>query len=420
MKLPRLFARNQPVETKESQAAETIVLTPGQPVWSKRDFAAFALEGYQKNIVASMCVQKVSESVSSVPIEVWRGETLLSDHPLLELFDKPNPQTSGREYVESWVSFLLIAGNAYEEAFKVGEDVRELYVLRPDRMSPIPRSDGLVGAYEYRGPNGQRTRWEIDPITGDYPIWHTKMFNPLDDWLGQSPMEAGAYSIDQHNEAMAWMQGLLQNSARPSGALVHSGDNGLSDDQFHNLKTQMEDQYQGARNAGRPMLLEGGLSWVQMGLTPNDVGITDSKNSAARDVCLAFGVPPMLLGIPGDNTYSNYAEARLAFWEDTVIPLAGRFMDEHNTWLAAPQDVELRGNFDEIPAIVDKRKSLWDMADRSTDLTINERRELKGYPPIAGGDVLEKESSVIRDPETGETNAKALSRIAGYEKTANR
>ena len=168
------------------------------------------------------------------------------------------------------------------------------------------------------------------------------------------------------------------------------------------------------------MLLEGGLTWVQMGLNPSDMGITEAKHSAARDVALAFGVPAMLLGIPGDNTYANYAEARLSFWEDTVIPLLGRFIDEHNAWLAEPMGVELKANLDDIPAIVDKRKSLWDMADKSTDLTINERRELKGYPPIPEGDVLAQDQALTRDPETAETNIKALSRIAGYEKTAKR
>lgn len=414
MKFPKLFRGAAPqIETKESAAAASMVLTPGQPVWSKRNFAAFSHEGYQKNVIASMCVQKIAEGVSSVKLEVWRGETELTDHPLLELFDRPNPLQSGREYVEAYISYLMIAGNSYEERIDVGGQPRELYVLRPDRMSPIIGADGLPSGYEYRGPNGKRVRWDIDILGGDYPIWHTRLFNPLDDWLGQSPMEAGAYSIDQHNEAMGWMQALLQNSARPSGALSSSEQ--LSDDQFHRLKEQVESQYSGAANAGRPMLLEGGLSWQAMGLSPTDMGIVEAKNSAARDVALAFGVPPQLLGIPGDNTYANYAEARLAFWEDTVLPLLGRMIDERNAWLATPMGVEVRANMDDIPAIVDKRQSLWQMADASTDLTINERRAMKGYEPIPGGDVLPQDRMFTADPITQEANIKALGKLAGYE-----
>jgi len=218
------------------------------------------------------------------------------------------------------------------------------------------------------------------------------------------------------------MQALLQNSARPSGALVVTGDKDLNDDQFNRLKAQMENEYQGAQNGGRPLLLEGGLDWRQMGLSPTDMGIIETKYSSARDVCLALGVPPQLLGIPGDNTYSNYQEARLAFWEDTVMPLLDMIGEDWNAWLGEPQGVYIKPDLDQIPAIADKRNSLWEMADRATDLTINERRAMKGYEPIAGGDVLlvglgQMPLSDAAEPISApdDVDMKAMARIAGYE-----
>lgn len=418
MKLPRLFGTAK-IETKASAAAGAVVLTPGQPVWTSRSAEAFAREGYQQNVVAAMCIQNIADAVASVGIEVWRGETEMTAHPLLDLIQRPNPMQSGGRYIEEAVSYLLITGNLYQEQIEIGGIPRELYVQKSSRMSPIIGADGLPTGYEYRGPNGRVVRWAVDVMTGQFPVWHTKLFNPVDDFTGQSPMQAGAFSVDQHNEAMNWMQSLLQNSARPSGALVMSDGSSLSDEQFRALKSQMEEQYSGSRNAGRPMLLEGGLDWKPMGLSPADMGIMEAKNSAARDVCLAFGVPPQLMGIPGDNTYANYAEARLAFWEDTVLPLVGRLIGEWNIWLADPMGVEFRANLDSIPAIVDKRRMAWDMADKSMDLTINERRELKGYPPIEGGDVLPMDRAMTAAPETRDTNIKALSKLAGYE-TASR
>jgi len=132
-----------------------------------------------------------------------------------------------------------------------------------------------------------------------------------------------------------------------------------------------------------------------MGMSPADMQIIETKYSSARDVALALGVPPQLIGIPGDNTYANYAEARLAFWEDTVIPLIDMIADDWNAWLADAEGINLRPNLDMIPAIADKRRTLWDMADKATDLTINERRDMKGYEPIQGGDVLLVASSGI-------------------------
>jgi HK97 family phage portal protein len=279
-------------------------------------------------------------------------------------------------------------------------------------MKVIPSETGMPRGYQYQV--GQRkVEWEADPYSGESDIRHLKAFNPLDDWYGLSPIEAGAFAIDQHNESMKWMQALLQNSARPSGALVVGADKDLTPDQFNRLKTEMEENYQGARNAGRPMLLEGGLDWKAMGLSPSDMSIIESKYSSARDVALAFGVPPMLLGIPGDNTYSNYKEARLAFWEDTVLPLVTYMTEELNAWLAPSFGAELRPDLDAIEAIAEKRREMWAMADKSMELTVNEVREIKGYEPLADplGSMLMAELRK-QVPQEDQADTKALLRLA--------
>lgn len=381
-------------EAKESAVGRALVLNPGQPAWSGRSYAAFANEAYRKNVVAYQAVNKIAEAVSSIRWTAWRGEKELLDHPLLALLDRPNPGQSGAQYMQAKVGFLLIAGNGFEERVRVGRQVRELYQLRPDRMQIVPGANGFPEAYIYKA-NSRAHRFDVDSVTMDSDCRHLKMFNPTDDWYGLSPVEAASYSVDQHNSAMGWLQALLQNSAKPSGALVTKDGESLSDEQFTRLKHQIESEYSGAANAGRPMLLEGGMQWQQMGLSPSDMGIIEAKYSAARDVSLAFGVPPQLLGIPGDNTYSNYEQARLAFWEDTVLPLVQMITDDWNSWLAAPEGIELRADLDQVPAIADKRRALWTMADQSQDLTINERRAMKGYEPVPGGDVVLVQSSQI-------------------------
>lgn len=371
-----------------------MVINPGQAVWSPRNYESFAKEAYGKNVVAYQAINRIADAIASVKMGVYRGETELVDHPLIVLLERPNPLQSYSDYVRAKISFLMIAGNGYEERFMVGREVKELYQLRPDRMKIVPSSNGIPSAYEYTlGQN--KVRWEMDPRTLTCDVRHLKLFNPINDWYGMSPIEAGSYAIDQNNEAMTWMQALLQNSARPSGALTVKDSGTLSDENFNRLKAQIEEQYSGSSNAGRPMLLEGGLDWQQMGLSPDDMSIIETKFSSARDVALAFGVPPQLLGIPGDNTYSNYAEARLAFWEDTALPLLQMIVNDWNSWLGSIYGVEIKPDIDSIPAIAEKRLSMWQMADQSQDLTINERRALKGYGPIEGGDVLFVSSAEI-------------------------
>ena len=390
-------------ERKESQASKLMVINPGQPVWSPRNYESFAREAYGKNVVAYQSINRIADAIASVKLGVYRGETELTEHPLLTLLRRPNPMQSYGDYVRAKVSYLMIAGNGYEERFIVGSEVKELYQLRPDRMSIMPSTNGVPAAYIYKvGQNA--TRWDVDPRTLNSDVRHIKLFNPLNDWYGMSPIEAGAYALDQNNESMAWMQALLQNSARPSGALTVKDGGTLADENFNRLKAQIEEQYSGSINAGRPMLLEGGLEWQQMGLSPTDMGIIESKFASARDVALAFGVPPQLLGIPGDNTYANYAEARLAFWEDTAMPLLQMIVNDWNNWLGSLYGVEIRPDVDGIPAIAEKRLRMWQMADASQDLTINERRALKGYGPIDGGDTLFVSSAEIPLGMAGDTS----------------
>src|SRR6185295_3960476 len=277
----------------------------------------------------------------------------------------------------------LLAGNAYVEAVAVDSegrrDVRELHVLRPDRMKLVPGADGWPEAYEYTVA-GRAVRFEQAAALP--PILHLTLMHPLDDHYGLAPLEAAAVALDTHNAAAIWNKALLDNAARPSGALVYAGPDGavLSDGQFERLKRELEDTYQGARNAGRPLLLEGGLDWKPMSLSPKDMDFMEAKHTAAREIALAFGVPPQLLGIPGDNTYANYQEANRVFFRATVLPFANRIAGALSAWLApAFGDVRLMVDADQVDALAADRAALWSRISEAPFLTLNEKRAAVGY-----------------------------------------
>ena len=147
----------------------------------------------------------------------------------------------------------------------------------------------------------------------------------------------------------------------------------------------MEAHHQGARNAGRPMLLEGGLDWKPMGFSPSDMEFQKTKEAASREIAIAFGVPPMLIGIPGDATYANYQEANRAFFRLTVLPLATRVTAGIATWLSkfTGEVIELKPDLDQIPALAVERDQQWARVGAADFLTAAEKRALLGLPPLS-------------------------------------
>ncbi|HEV2561929.1 MAG TPA: phage portal protein [Rhizomicrobium sp.] len=382
-------ARNAAPEMKANPPLIALSLA-GRASWTNRDYASLAKEGVMSNAIVYRCVRMIAEAAASVPWLLYEGTQEIETHPLLALLAKPNPQESGTALFERWYAFLQCAGNAYLEASALRGEVRELYALRPDRVSVVLDSRGWPIAYNYTV-NQQTLRISRDPLSGFLPILHAKLFHPLDDQYGFSPIAAAQVAIDVHNAGANWTKSLLDNAARPSGALIYKGPDGqpgLTDEQFRRLKSELEDAYQGATNAGRPMVLEGGLEWRSMSYSPSDMDFTVTRANAAREIALAFGVPPMLLGIPGDNTFSNYREANLSFWRQTILPLVARTAQSLTLWLAPQFGENLRLGYDAdaVDALVVERESVWDRLTAASFLTLNERRVAAGYSPLPGGD----------------------------------
>ena len=384
------WERRARARAPETKATPLIALQlVGRAQWTPRDYAALAREGVMANAVAYRCVRMIAEAASAVPWLLYEGASEPTTHPLLDLLLYPNREESGADLFTAWYGHLQTAGNAYLEAVSLRGEVRELHVLRPDRMKAVAGARGQAEAYDYTV-EGRTLRLARD-ASGFLPVLHARLFHPLDDHYGLSPIEAAAVAIDVHNAGAHWTKALLDNAARPSGALVYKGPDGqpnLTEEQFSRIKQELENAYQGASNAGRPMVLEGGLEWRAMSYSPADMDFAAARAAAAREIALAFGVPPMLLGIPGDNTYSNYREANLAFWRQTVLPLVGKSAQALTRWLSPRFGKDLRIGYDAdaVDALAPEREAVWARLNAARFLTQNERRAAAGYGPLAGGD----------------------------------
>lgn len=376
--------RTAPPEEKAVGAPLLAFHGTGQAVWSPRDTVSLTRAGYERNTVGFRAVRMVAEAAAAIPLVLDGIGARMTAHPLLDLLARPNPGADGRSFLEGVYGHLQLSGNAYLEA--VGETShglpRELHCLRPDRMFVIPGEDGWPAGYEYRL-GRQKHRWAM--TAERRPILHLRAFHPLDDHYGMSPLEAAAAAIDVHNSAARWVKALLDNAARPSGAIVFGAKDGaqLSEEQYRRLVSEIEENHQGARNAGRPMLLEGGLDWRPMGYSPADMEFLKTKDSAAREIALAFGVPPMLLGLPGDNTYANYQEANRAFYRQAVLPLVQKTAQTLAAWLAPEAGLTLAPDLDAVPALSAEREALWRRVSAADFLDADEKRAMLGFAPRA-------------------------------------
>lgn len=374
-----------------------VILQSGynNPVWRTDNFQSFVREGYQQNIYVYACIRLLAMACAGIPWQVYErkgdGLELSPEHPLQLLIDKPNPQQGGSSLIEHLISNLYIYGDSYLEAVAPERSSpKELYILRPDRITIEP-AQGLENNYIYKV-GGNKTTFTSDEVL------HFKLFNPIDDFYGQSPLKAGSRSIDLNNDSRAWNMALLQNGCRPPGILMT--DENLTEEQKNSLRMSLQEGYTGPSQAGRTLLLEGGLTWQKAGLGPEEMDWKEGLEMTGREICIAFGVPPELIGDVKSATYSNYKEARAALYMETVMPVMDWTKYKLNSWLTPKfkDDVVLDYSKDAIEALQEDRELIWRRALDSFKtgiLSTNETRAILGYNPVEGGDTLYMPLSLI-------------------------
>lgn len=375
-----LKKKKQQVEYKSVVSSELMFLN--QPKWGERGFESLANVGYKSNSVTFACIDLIGQASQNIPLLMYDGEKEITEHPIINRFHKPNLDQSGAEFMYELIGNYLLSGNAYVHVDTInGLEEQYWYNLRPNRIETKLNGRGQVIGYIYTV-NVKGT--QIKKEYRKEEIIHIKKYNPTSDYHGHAAAASAGHSIDTHNSAASFIKSLLDNSAMPSGALVYRGTELsplLTEDQRKVLKQEIENNYSGSRNAGRPMLLEGGLDWKEMGVHPKNMEFIEAKREAARDIALAFGVPPLILGIPGDNTYANYREANRAFYRQSVMPmmntLLGKFACYYDDIFS--HRLTLTFDKDKIEALAEEQDALFDRLAKATFLTDNEKRLATGY-----------------------------------------
>jgi len=396
-------------EQKESRTSAVITgAGHGGTVWNPRDFDNFANEAYLKNVIAFRCIDEIAKSVSIAP---WYQYEMGHDDkpqkvtdkndPVNKLLRRPNPSESWAFLMLQLSAYLALDGNSFIErvAPDSGPNVglpMELYSLRPDRMKILTNSKGRLSGYRYTV-NSNNTDFDVDPMTNQADVLHLKTFHPTDDFWGAAPTESAAREIDSSNSATQWNKSVLDNEGRPGMVFTLIG--AVGEAQFDQLEKDLSENHGGPANAGKDFIISGdsGTKVQPYSWSPKDLDFVEGGRELARGIARGYGVPPMLLGIPGDNTYSNMREARLGFWETTIISYLKYHRDEINNWMYDDESNRyIDYDLDQVPALSPRRDALWERAQASDFLTTNEKRAMVGHDSIGNaGDVILIDSSKI-------------------------
>ncbi|MCW3798611.1 phage portal protein [Sphingomonas sp. BN140010] len=336
-----------------------------------RSYQGRLAEVFINNPVGQRSVRLVAGTVAALPIDQTEGR-----EQVRALVARP-------QLLETIASQLLLHGNAYLYCVEGPNGLAELSPLRPEKVSVSVDERGWPAAYVYRA-GGRPVRYPARDKLARRQVIHLRALHPGDDQMGLGCMDAAISAASLHNRATRWNKSLLDNGARPSGAMVYEPGDGssLTADQVGRLREQIEAHFSGTQNAGRPLLLEGGLKWQSLSLSPSDMDFVALKEAAGRDIALAFGVPPVLLGLPGDTAYANLREAGRALYRQTVLPLAERMLDGLadglSDWFGK---VSFAVDVDRISELIEDRERLWQRIEAATFLSRNEKREQLGFKP---------------------------------------
>ena len=389
----------EPVSTKNSSMVGYFGVGSTQP--TNYQYEDLASEGYMKNAIVYRCVNEIAKGASGVPFKICNADgDEIENHPAKSLLKRPNPLQSYSEFMNALFGYLLLSGNSYMlKVAGISNVPKELHLLRPDRITISGGRGAMPARYDYKVNGRTEAVYDVDQDSGFSELKQTKLWNPLDDFYGLSPLNAAAVEVDQHNLSSKHNINLLNNGARPSGAVIFKPKDSdgfatsLTAGQRQQLMTDLNNRFSGTDNAGRPMLLEGDFDWKEMGLSPKDMDFINLKHMSATDIAMCFGVPSQLVGVPDAQTYSNVAEARLALYEETILPMLSKVQSDINEWLMPQfsEDVYFKFDTDEIPALSERRKRIYDNvigAVKEGIMTRNEARERLGLNAIDGADGL--------------------------------
>lgn len=335
------------------------------------------------------CINLVAGTIATLPVMVYRpvagGREVARDHWLYRiLHDAPNADQSEVDFWEFMSASLELRGNAYAEKLRgASGQIVGLDPVPPRIMSTRRREDGEI---EYRWTWNGKSHVETSAN-----VLHIRGFggDPLG---GISPLSAGAEALGLARVQNRTASAVMRNAMRPSG--VYQSDQPMKAEQVKEAEELLDRKYQGAANAGRPMVLAHGLKWEQLTMSPVDLEMIAAFGFSVEEICRIWGVPPHMVGHTAGNTQlgSSITEQTRGFNMFTLRRRLKRIESALRQQLLTPEDIAkgiiIEINIDGLlRGSPTERSTYYNAGLQNGWFTINEVRALENMAPVAGGDV---------------------------------
>jgi HK97 family phage portal protein len=331
------------------------------------------------------CVRVLAESVGMLPLSIMKDEGVNKekaiDHSLHKLFTlAPNDYMTAQEWKELVIAHLCLRGNHYSYINRTRSGVSELLPLAPDSVIPSLSNDYNV-QYQVTFKNGTTETFDQSKI------FHVKLFS-IDGVCGLSPIAQARNSLGLAKAAETHAASVFKNGAKPSGGFKTASN--LSTEQFDRLKARF-DEHQGSGNEFKPFILEGGLDWVQVSITPEDAQLLDTRKFQRSEIAGLFRVPPHKIGDLEKATFSNIENQGLEFVTDSLMPYLTRIENRIRTTLLTGDEWKTHFAKFNVNALLrgdmKARAEFYTKLQNAGALSPNEIRTKEDMNPREGGDI---------------------------------
>jgi len=335
------------------------------------------------------CVRVLAESIASLPLLVYQraangNRDRANDFSLYDILHRrPNNLMTSFELRELLVGHLCLRGNAYCYIQRDYGEVTALWPLHPDRMTVENVKQGLIYTYQ-----GDETEAKYD----ETEILHIRGLSS-DGITGYSPLSLCRDTWGAAKATMEYGANFFRNDASPGGILRHPGK--IGQEGHDNLRKAWEKGFKGRGNKHRVAILEGGMEWQAIGITPQDSQMIESQKFSVVEIARIFRVPLNLLQDLDRATYNNIVELNRAFLTHSLRPWLTRIEQAMEKSLLTEQEKRVYNiehlTADLLRADHKERYESYEIARRAGFLSVNEIRKFENLNSIGpDGDSYEK------------------------------